>query len=185
MNSELKKRLRFEYRAKRAQITADEKQMSDSAITQAVLSNCLYIQAQELLCYVSTDDEIDTKSIIFDALMRGKKVFVPKCTEQKGVMRFYRINSFDDLKIGKYGILEPVDTDFDNEWRQSKKNALCIVPALCCDSSGNRLGYGGGYYDRFLSGFNGKKICLCYSRFADVELPLEKHDILCDVVIKG
>ena len=154
-------------------------------ITRAVLSSDFYADAQQILCYVSTADEIDTSAIISDALERGKAVFVPKCTEQKGIMRFYRIRSFDDLKSGKFGIPEPVNTEPDNEWHQDANTALCIVPTLCCDRLGNRLGYGGGYYDRFLRGFNGKKLCLCYARFADVQLPLEEHDVVCDAVIKA
>lgn len=185
MNKEVKKRLRLEYKAKRAAMTAEEKRESDYVITQTVLNSGFYADSQELLCYVSTDSEIDTKNIIAEALECGKSVFVPKCTEQKGVMRFYRIKSSDDLVSGKYGIMEPADTDDDNEWKSSPKKALCIVPALCCDRSGNRLGYGGGYYDRFLREFGGMKVCLCYRRFADVDLPLEEHDVLCDAVIKG
>ncbi len=185
MNKELKRQLRVEYRAKRVQIPAEEKRESDFNIAQEFLNTDVYLQAQELLCYVSTKDEIDTREIIADALRKGKKVFVPKCTEQKGVMLFYLIGSFDDLKVGSYGIFEPVNTSVDNEWSQTDKKSVCVVPALCCDRSGNRLGYGGGYYDRFLRNFNGKTVCLCYSRFSDVDLPFEEYDVPCDMVIKG
>lgn len=185
MNKEVKRRLRLEYKAKRSRIPADEKRERDLKITQTVLNSAFYAEAREVLCYVSTDDEIDTKGIISDALSLGKKVFVPKCTEQKGIMRFYQITSFDDLKLGKFNIPEPLNSYDDNEWQHSGKKVLCIVPALCCDRFGNRLGYGGGYYDRFLSGFDGKKLCLCYACFADVQLPLDEHDVFCDEVIKG
>ena len=158
---------------------------SDIAITNALLGSVIYNESQELLCYVSTADEIDTVGIISDALERGKSVFVPKCTDQKGVMIFYRISSLDDLHVDRYGIREPIDTCAEKAWAQSDKSALCVVPALCCDSNGNRLGYGGGYYDRFLRGFSGKTVCLCYSRFSDIKLPVEEHDVICDAIIKG
>lgn len=185
MNKKVKKQLRLEYRTKRAQIPETEKRKSEFNITQSFLNADVYLEAQEVLCYVSTKDEIDTRGIISDALRNGKKVFVPKCTDQKGVMLFYRIDSFDDLKEGRYGIFEPVNISADNEWRQTDKKSVCVVPALCCDRFGNRLGYGGGYYDRFLHNFNGKTICLCYSVFSNVDLPVEEYDIPCDIVIKG
>ena len=185
MNNEVKKQLRAAYRAKRAQLSAEEKCMSDSKITRELLSSALYAEAEEILCYVSTDDEVDTRAIISDALTRGKSVFVPKCTEQRGVMLFYKIASLDDLKIDSYGILEPINPTPRSEWRQTGISSLCIVPALCCDRSGNRLGYGGGYDDRFLSRFNGKTVCLCYARFSDADLPVDDHDIPCDAVISG
>lgn len=185
MSKEEKKKLRIEYRTARAKISNDEKQKKDFEITQALLINDAYTKAQEVLCYVSTGDEIDTRGIILDALRRGKKVFVPKCTEQKGVMKFYKINSFDDLSTGKYGIPEPINTADDNEWQRGNDASVCIVPTLCCDRFGNRLGYGGGYYDRFLNDFNGKTVCLCYSQFSQADIPLEEHDVPCDIVIKG
>ena len=138
--------LRLEYRTKRAQLPSEEKLASDLQITRLVLENKAYDEAQELLCYVSTADEVDTRAIISDAFARGKSVFVPKCMEQRGVMNFYRIRSFDDLSLGKYGIPEPMNIQPDNQWQPSGNNAVCIVPALCCDERGNRLGYGGGYY---------------------------------------
>lgn len=183
MINEEKKKLRIEYRAARAKISGDEKQKKDFAITGNLLTNEVYTKAQEVLCYVSTGNEIDTRGIILDALRCGKRVFVPKCTEQKGVMKFCRINSFDDLCVGKYGISEPINTADDNEWQQSDEASVCIVPTLCCDRLGNRLGYGGGYYDRFLNDFNGKTVCLCYSQFSQAEIPLEEHDVPCDIII--
>ena len=185
MKTEVKRQLRLEYRAKRAQIPEEEKRASDFKITREFLNTDVYLKAQEILCYVSTKDEIDTSGIISDALKNGKKVFVPKCTEQKGVMLFYRISSFDDLKVGSYGIFEPVNVCPDNEWRQTTKMSVCVVPTLCCDSAGNRLGYGGGYYDRFLRDYDGKTVCLCYSRFSNVDLPIEENDVPCNIVIKG
>lgn len=185
MNKEAKKQLRVEYRTKRAQFSAEEKQKSELNITRIFLNTYEYLQAQEILCYVSAKDEIDTRAIISDALKNGKKVFVPKCTEQKGIMFFYRINSFDELKSGRYGILEPTKTTIENEWKQTASNSVCVVPALCCDRAGNRLGYGAGYYDRFLQNYKGKTVCLCYSRFSDVDLPVDENDIPCDIVIKG
>lgn len=185
MYKDLKKKLRLEYREKRKQIPVGEKKKSDADITLRLLSSELYTQAQEILCYVSTGDEINTRDIISDALCRGKAVFVPKCTEQKGVMIFYKISSFDELRVERYGLLEPTNTSCSNAWSQSDKPALCVVPTLCCDRFGNRLGYGGGYYDRFLRDFNGKSVCLCYSRFSNVELPVEEHDVPCSDVITG
>ena len=185
MNSaEIKKGLRREYISKRDDIPVSVKKERDFNIAQQLLESDLYNQAQEILCYVSTEKEIDTRAIVDSALQDGKSVYVPRCTEQRGVMRFYRISSYDELKSGKYGILEP-DANDGAQWRQCDRNALCVVPALCCDRFGNRLGYGAGYYDRFLADFKGGTVCLCYSEFSDVDLPLDEYDIPCKVVIKG
>ncbi|MBR5273409.1 MAG: 5-formyltetrahydrofolate cyclo-ligase [Clostridia bacterium] len=182
--AQIKKKMRGEYAAMRVAIPVNEKKERDLNIAQQLFNSQYYKSAQEILCYVSTENEIDTKLIITDAIKRGKSVFVPKCMEQKGVMRFYLIHSLGDLKSGKYGILEPDCTTAD-EWHKSNENTLCIVPALCCDGNGNRLGYGGGYYDRFLCDFTGIAVCLCYAEFSDVDLPCEQYDVACKVVIKG
>ncbi len=185
MNVEqIKKELRKQYAQKRADIPPREKTERDMKITQQLLESNFYVNAKEILCYVSTENEIDTTAIIEDAIKNGKSVFAPKCTGQKGIMKFYRIRSFDDLKSGKFGIMEP-DSDKCEEWLRSGENALCVVPALCCDADGNRLGYGGGYYDRFLSSFDGFTVCLCYREFSQVDLPCEPYDVACKAVIKG
>lgn len=127
--------------------------------------------------YVSTDIEVDTKRLIAYCFDNGIRVAVPvslECT-----LDFYEIHGFDDLAEGRYNILEPVKRD---SVVRSTERSVCIVPALCADESGLRLGYGKGYYDRYLSDFKGKSVIICYSNFR-MEVPAELHDRRADLVI--
>jgi 5-formyltetrahydrofolate cyclo-ligase len=101
-----------------------------------------------------------------------KRVALPRC-EGDGKMNFYYINSVNDLKKGAYGIQEPNEKCALFEGRDS---ALCIVPALSYDKHGHRLGYGGGYYDRFLSKFSGKTVGICYEENICDSLMHGKYD---------
>ena len=174
-----KKALRKRYLAARAALSAEEKQEIDRGITENVLQSALYRDAECIFCYVSTAEEIDTRVILDTALRDGKTVCVPLCGKG-GSMSARRMTAFSDLKAGHYGILEPSDTaeeiapvDID----------LVLAPALSCDRSGFRLGYGGGYYDRFLAKSHAVCAALCASaRLADA-LPHEAFDRCCDYII--
>ena len=96
-------------------------------------------------------------------------------------MDFYVIHSDDDLRTGHYGIREP--DPFRCEKAVISGKALCIVPGLCFDRRGYRLGYGGGYYDRFLSTHKVTRVGICYSYFMVNELIYGKYDVRMDKVI--
>ena len=101
-----KKQLREIYKNKRRLMLPQEKTALDDAVADRFLNSDMYKQCDELLVYVSLGIEVGTHSIISRAL-KEKKVFCPKCYSEPNVMEFYRINSFDDLSPGAYGILEP------------------------------------------------------------------------------
>lgn len=128
---------------------------------------------------MGTEDEINTKPIIEDILKRGKRAGVPKCIS-KGIMEVYEIHSMDDLAPGKYGILEPVDTC---EKISPKEIDLALIPCLSCGRDGHRLGYGGGYYDRYLNQVKGTLAVLCRRALMCDEIPTEDHDKNMDFVI--
>lgn len=146
---EYKKALREKYKRIRRSMPEDVKRSKDKAILEKITALPAYKSSRLLLTYVSTDIEVDTLGLIGQALNDGKTVAVPKCEDNKGNMTFYEIHSFDDLEPGYFSVLEPVPKkcraimDFNG--------AFCIIPALAYDRSGYRLGYGKGYYDRFLS----------------------------------
>ena len=170
----VKAALREKYRNIRASMTADEKENYDEAIAQQVRSLWQYDKNDTLLVYVSTPIEVDTHRIIEQALQDGKKVAVPRCVTGTRNMEFYYIRSLDDLEPGSFGVLEPIVektvlmTDFSR--------GLCIVPAFSYDWAGFRLGYGKGYYDRFLSRFEGNIIGICYSSCVQRSLPHGRFD---------
>ena len=95
-------------------------------------------------------------------------------------MNMHLIESMDDLKDGAYGILEP---DASLPILQNTSDAVCIVPAFCNDYRGYRVGYGGGYYDRYLSGFEGVKIGVNYSDCVRPRLMGGRYDVPIDILV--
>jgi 5-formyltetrahydrofolate cyclo-ligase len=136
-----------------------------------------FVSAATVLCYVSKQYEIDTIPVIKTAFSSGKLVAVPKVCQKE--IRFYFIDDLSTLQIGSFGVLEPSAASQTNIC-SSFKNSVCIVPALACNKDGFRLGYGGGYYDRFLARYDGTSIALC-GFTADFQQ--EKHDVKTDYVI--
>ena len=133
-----------------------------------------------MFCFVGTEDEINTRPVLEDLLKRGKQVGVPKCIS-KGIMEVYKIRSFDDLEPGKYGILEPKE---GCEKISPKAIHLALIPCLSCSMKGERLGYGGGYYDRYLETHPGHKtIALAYEFQILHELPAEPYDKSVDMIV--
>lgn len=133
------------------------------------------------LIYVSTENEVGTKLLIKYLLSENKVVAVPVC-KNKGIMHFIKINSIEDLTESFYGIPEPV-LDEDKMITEFK-NAVCIVPGVSFDRTGKRIGYGGGYYDRFLEkADNILTIGLCYESMLCDFVPSEPHDKSVDYII--
>ena len=177
----LKTKLRAQYKDLRRKLPPFEKQRRDEAIAARVASLWQYKQCRILLCYVSTPLEVDTIGIIRRAFADGKQVAVPRCVENTRQMEFYCIQSLDELAPGTFGVLEPnPKTGF---LLKDFTNGLCLVPALCYDWKGFRLGYGKGYYDRFLAEFKGHVIGLCYSDCIRRHLPHGKYDRPVDLLV--
>lgn len=175
---QIKKELRAYFSAKRSEVA--DKADKDNSICRAFLDSKIYKAADEILCYCSFGSEIDTAKIISAALRDGKKLFLPKCTDKNGSMLFYRVINTDNLVKGTYGISEP-DTEIC-EPAYNFENALCVVPGLSFDRNGHRLGYGKGYYDRFLEKFTIKSAGLCYNNLISDSLPAEKYDLPVDYI---
>ncbi len=170
----LKTRLREQYRAVRTNMEPEFRRDCDQRIAERVRALWQYRNCRQILVYVSTPIEVDTYPIIHQALADGKRVAVPRCVPDTRRMEFYYINSLEDLSPGTFGVLEPqpqkenLVTDFSR--------SLCIVPAFCYDFNGYRLGYGKGYYDRFLAGYEGDRIGICYSSCIRRRLPHGRFD---------
>ncbi|MBQ6708443.1 MAG: 5-formyltetrahydrofolate cyclo-ligase [Clostridia bacterium] len=156
-----KKELREKCKKIRIGMTAEHKERLDRKIANKLLNMWIYREAETLFLYVSKDIEVDTFFIISESLKRGKRVAVPRCVEGTRNMDFYLINSLDDLEEGSFGVLEPKTQVCEKLTDFSK--GLCIVPALAFDKLGYRLGYGKGYYDRFLSNFKATTVGICYN----------------------
>ena len=179
---EYKKLLRCKMRTIRREMPPEIKQKRDERIFEQLIALREYREAKMIVTYVSTDIEVDTMRLIRHSLEAGKQVAVPRCDETiKGKMTFYIIDSFDKLEVGKYGLLEPSPERCPEvaDWSDS----ICIVPALCYDSMGYRLGYGGGYYDRFLSCYKGRKIGIVYSSCMTTKLNPGRYDVPVDTIV--
>lgn len=177
--SVLKKRaLRAELLERRAALAPLQREKMDAAVAERVLALPEYRSCGMLLSYVSVRDEVDTSVLIRSALRDGKRVSVPRCEGKQ--MVFYEIGSLDALVPGRFGIPEPLP----QVSARPDAASLCLVPGLSFDRCGARVGYGGGYYDRFLPGFPGTPVGLCYAALAsDIPLPAEKHDCRMALVV--
>ncbi len=160
---------------------AQVKEQKDSRIARRFVSLRAFQKAELVLCYVSTPIEVGTREIIERAWKAGKRVAVPYCLPQATAMEFYEIRSFDDLQPRTFGVLEPVPhrcriiTDFSR--------SIAVVPGLCFDSYGYRLGYGKGYYDRFLQTYRGMKVGICYQKCTKTQLIHGRYDVAVDLLV--
>jgi 5-formyltetrahydrofolate cyclo-ligase len=173
--------LRAQIRQYRERMDPELKARQDDAIFSRVLSLREYAKARVIFTYVSKQIEVDTTALICSALESGKKVAVPLCIPETIGMEFYEINSLDELVSGTYGVLEPDPSK--SRLVKNQKNSICIVPGLSFDSQGYRLGYGKGYYDRFLSGYQGTTVGLCYAKCMKWELPHGYYDRPVDILV--
>lgn len=175
-----KKEKRSFYRKKRKDIARAQKEILDKILFEKIISLKEFCEANIILAYYPINDEINTVPIIEYALREGKRVALPISSTVDYTLTFRLISSLDELKNGAYSIPEPTE---DAEIFNNETKALCIVPGLSFDRSGNRLGYGKGFYDRFLSEFNGTTVGLCYSEFLLDKLPTDKNDRTVDIVV--
>ncbi len=157
------------------------KSEADKGIFERLKDLKEYQNAEVVFAFISKDIEVDTSYIINDAIKRGKKVAVPRCDADTSTMKFYYISSYGDLEKGYYGLLEP-DTGRCSLARPGEAS-LMLVPGLVFDRSGYRLGFGKGYYDRYISDFSGLTVGVCYTKCIESALPLGYFDRPIDVVV--
>ena len=174
-----KRLLREEMLQRRSAVSREEKAESDKRIVQSVIASDLFEHAQTIFVYCSTKEEINTYSIISAALQVGKTICVPRCENERGNMTARKIRSISDLVPGKFRILEPHET---SEIILPEEIDLCIVPCLAADVFGFRLGYGGGYYDRFLASVTCPTVVLCADTSVLCAVPREDFDVPCDYI---
>ncbi len=152
--------------------------LSQSNTVMDKLLKCGEVEsAADIFIYISTDSEINTLPVIDRLLDMGKSVYVPKIFDSD--MIAVRIGKDSKFCKNKYGILEPLIEDTIN-----LEPSVVILPGLSFTLSGERLGRGKGYYDRFLAAANKSyKIGICFREQLAPTLPTEEHDIKCDKVI--
>jgi 5-formyltetrahydrofolate cyclo-ligase len=163
----------------RRNLSSEDYHKKSSIIYNKIINSQWYLEADTIISYVSTNKEPDTFALINKSFLDGKKVAVPKILNKN--MEFYYINSLDELQKGYFGILEPVD--ISNKCIPENVNPLMIVPGVAFDKNKNRTGYGGGFYDKYLSLHNVYKLAICFKEQIIDQVPTDKYDIKMDNVI--
>ena len=167
MKSELRKQVLQEMKA----LPREQKQFIDQALTERLLQHPFYQEAKVIASYLSFPHEFQTQELIEQALKDGKKVLIPK-TYPKGRMDFVVYNPQQLVKTS-FGLLEPQG---DLEVVDASQIDLIHVPGLAFTTEGYRIGYGGGYYDRYLEHFPGHTLSTVYPCQIQDFSP-ENHDI--------
>ncbi len=177
----IKKQLRADCKQSRKNMNSAEKETYDKKIKNKLLNLFIFRDSQTVLTYVSTDIEVDTRGLLEELFKSKKTVAVPRCENKDGDMAFYIIKSFDDLESGYCGVLEPIPQKC--EILTEFENSVCIVPAFLFDKKGYRLGYGKGYYDRFLAKYTGITVGICYDNNITDSLFHGKYDRTVNMIV--
>ena len=154
----MKKTLRNQTIAAMKALPQTVKTQADEQLTQCLLELPAFQEAKTLATYLSFDHEVSTAGLIEAALQLGKRVCVPR-TYPQGQMEFVEYDP-DILEKTRFGLLEPNEK---GKLVEQSEIDLIHVPGLVFQSKGYRIGYGGGYYDRYLADFTGKTVSTIYS----------------------
>lgn len=177
--TEIKKRLRADMLRLRSSLDPDYVLKSDKAIVENILNSSVYKEAKVIFCFMSMEGEVNTRPIIEDALEKGKIVCVPKVIS-KGRMEAFQIHSFDDFEISSFGIQEPKE---GSQLIEPNQIELGIIPNIVVSQDGYRLGYGGGFYDRYLIRSKMFRLAVCRQQLVQDQLPVESHDQKVDAIV--
>ena len=178
-----KERLRKRVLTVRMGLDRSQAEVSGQAILEQVLGLEVYRRAKLVHTYVSSkENEVDTRALICTCLAHGKRVAVPVVMPGTKTLAHALINGLDQLVVGPWGLAQP-DPAAATWLPAEARIDLVVVPGLAFDRRGHRIGWGGGYYDRFLAQVQAVKIGLCYDALVLDCIPGEPHDVPVDLVI--
>jgi 5-formyltetrahydrofolate cyclo-ligase len=185
----LKKRLREKLLKKRDSIPPELKARKEAAIEKKLFNLDAFKKSKSILMYVSFRSEVDTRNCLDDMLRSGKRLILPVVDSRHNILKLYDVKDTSELAPGYMGIPEP---NIREHRRVTIKDIdLVVIPGTGFDAKGNRLGYGGGYYDRLLS-YESKQlaeiehiptIALAFEEQIGEDIPAEPHDITVDMII--
>lgn len=183
---ETKARIRKAALQTRDELTQEERMQKSDRILRSVIAHPWYGEAEVLLVYVSYKSEVDTTALIQSALQEGKAVYCPKVHGSE--MDFYRIASMQDLVDGYKGIREPLGEPeklfTDGNIFKDKADYLMLMPGSAFDEQRNRIGYGGGYYDKYLEKHPQlHTMAVCFQCQIQKSIPADAYDWKPDVVV--
>lgn len=182
MNTVTKQEIRDYVRKEKRTLTKQKISDYSKEIIRNLFTCTCYKEAFEVYTYVSYNQEADTKELIIQALKDKKRVAVPKVIGEE--MEFFYITSLDEVKEGYQHILEPITSE--KAVPQSGSNPLMLMPGLAFDRNGNRIGYGGGFYDKYLLRYQEAQFIKCalgYEFQLFDQLEREQFDIPVDMVV--
>ena len=176
--AEHKKALRLKLIELRMSITPEDWTLKSELIQTEVFKNSFFQRAKTIHCFVSMNErnEVDTFPILDRILSFGKKLVVPVTDFESGLLHHSEIQSLEELAPNKWGVLEPISV----KSVAAGEIDLVLVPLLAGDEKGNRLGYGKGFYDRFLSQTACPKLGLIFHDFILPKVPVDKFDVQLD-----
>ena len=182
---ETKNSIRKDMLAMRGAISVKERMLYSRKIKEKLLSLDIVHRAKNILCYAGYGSEVSTDELIEELFCLGKNVFLPRVNGEE--MDFYRIESLDDLEEGYKGILEPKKscTDvFGKEDYEDDNNSVMLMPGAVFAPDGSRIGYGKGYYDRYLDKYDiMNRIALCFSIQIREYVPSDAHDKKASIIV--
>lgn len=177
---DVKKSIRKEAIRRRDAIPPPVRRVKDSAIRDRLLGLPEFIDAASLLLYASFRSEADTRSVMEEALSRGKAVMLPRV--EGDALKIYELKGMEELSPGYMGIPEPPASH--ERLRGIDDVQVVVMPGVAFDARGSRLGYGKGYYDRMLEGAKGiPLVALAYEEQMAEDIPREGHDVRVDIII--
>lgn len=166
--------------AKRQQLTADFVRTASRRIAHRLFGLEALILAERIGLYAAFQKEVETAELFAKANALRKEIYYPKVDRKQNRLRYYRVHALSELQPGFAGILEPARghplTNLDY------LDGL-VVPGIVFDKRGHRLGFGGGYYDRLLAGYHGRKVALAFDFQLVESLPATVWDERVDVII--
>ena len=173
-----KQALRKQIREQKRAMTPEEIERSSARLGELFAASSMYREAKTIYGYLPYNQEVRTVPMLQRALREGKRVAVPKVYGEE--MRFIYLEDFSRVAPGYAGIPEPVD---DGPVADDQ-TALVLMPGLAFDPAGHRIGYGGGFYDKFLASEpEHPTLALCYAFQMRPQLETEEFDIPVDCVL--
>lgn len=173
--------LRKKILAERSKISKEDHLSMGNKIIDTFKSTNLYKNSQMIMIYLSFGTEIHNHEFIKDALAEGKKILVPVTFHEPRMMKPSEIKSFDELEPGYYNILSPKEKYI--RFVDKSQIDLIIVPGAVFDKEGYRIGYGGGYYDRFLADLSAPRLSFAFEMQLRDQVPRDDFDIPVEYII--
>ena len=185
-----RKELRLEALKARDGLSEAERRKGSLLMTERILGHQWFYRSDILLCFASYGSEIDTYDLLNEAIRKGKRAFLPKVTNllEKSEMSFYRLTTLSELSAGYKGIPEPPEIAekfvFDPD---ETEHTLMLMPGVAFDAFRNRLGYGKGFYDRFLTGKNALQLrtiavgfqCQMVEKIPERDGDIKPYQVIC------